>query len=432
MNGWPPPFAVPRPPSEKTSPSSSAPFATQLHRTRSQTRGNRVERRRLATLVPDPDFRLNPARAVFVHGPIEQSLVDRLIPGILKHQSQSRLPLSVYIDSTGGSVLQAEALLALLRASDQGFSGPCRIITAVTSFAASAAADLLSYGDYAIAFPQSTIHFHGVRTFSENAITVEAASGLMQSLKLNNDRYAVELATRSIHRFIFLYVSLRYQFPSIREELAKPHLSELECLLHILSARLSNPARQVLLRARLRNELYAKLSTAILGNRQVRALLNPEHAGSYPNLEAAILRALIGHELKSNPKSGWTFGADGINQVVEKFFLFTEYIGHVGNAKLHEVYERWGDSVVDPEEEIPAAPAPAGDPGNRRIEKLREILVPLWLFFVALCHSLQTGENTLSARDAYWLGLVDEVLGDPGLPSLRLLVEFQPDDSTAP
>jgi ATP-dependent protease ClpP protease subunit len=403
-----------------------------LRRTRSQIRGKSTGRRRLATLVPDPDFRLNPARAVFVHGPIEQSLVDRLIPVILKHQSQSRLPLSVYIDSTGGSVLQAEALLALLRASDQDFTRPCRIITAVTSFAASAAADLLSYGDYAIAFPQSTIHFHGVRTFSENAITVEAASGLMQSLKLNNDRYAVELASRSIHRFIFLYVSLRHQFPCVREELSKPHLPDLDCLLYMISTRLSPPARQVLLRANLRNELYAKLSTAIFRDRSVQALLNPERASRYPNLEAAVLRALVGHELKSNPKTGWTFGATGINQVVEKFFLFTEYLGHVGNAKLQEVYDRWGDSVVDAEEESSAAPPPAGDPGNRRIEKLRALLQPLWLFFVALCHSLQTGENTLSARDAYWLGLVDEVLGDPDLPSVRLLVEFQLDPSAAP
>ena len=48
-----------------------------------------------------------------------------------------------------------EALLLLLRLSNQDSSGPCRIITAVTSRAASAAADLLSSGDYALAYRQA-------------------------------------------------------------------------------------------------------------------------------------------------------------------------------------------------------------------------------------------------------------------------------------
>ena len=114
---------------------------------------------------------------------IDQPLIDRLIPEILNLQAQSRGPISVYIDSVGGSVLQAEVLLLLLKASSQDFAPPCRIITTVTSFAASAAADLLAFGDYAIAFPQSTIHYHGVRTIPEHAITAETASGLLQSLK---------------------------------------------------------------------------------------------------------------------------------------------------------------------------------------------------------------------------------------------------------
>jgi hypothetical protein len=43
-----------------------------------------------------------------------------------------------------------------------------------------------------------------------------------------------------------------------------------------------------------------------------------------------------------------------------------------------------------------------------------------------LCHALQEGENELTATDAYWLGLVDEVVGK-NLLSARSFEEFKPD-----
>jgi hypothetical protein len=51
----------------------------------------------------------------------------------------------------------------------------------------------------------------------------------------------------------------------------------------------------------------------------------------------------------------------------------------------------------------------------------------MWSFFVALCHALQEGENDVTAKDAYWLGLVDEVLGEAELPSMRVVAEYKED-----
>jgi len=42
---------------------------------------------------------------------------------------------------------------------------------------------------------------------------------------------------------------------------------------------------------------------------------------------------------------------------------------------------------------------------------------------MALCHVLQQGDNHLTARDAFWLGMIDEVIGVKELPSFRLLTE---------
>ena len=93
-------------------------------------------------IVPDPNFRPNPARAIFVLGLIDQPLIERLTPQIVTLCSQNREPITVYIDSRGGSVASAESILRLLQSTDQDGASPCRLITVVTGHAASAAADL--------------------------------------------------------------------------------------------------------------------------------------------------------------------------------------------------------------------------------------------------------------------------------------------------
>ena len=69
-----------------------------------------------------PYFRLNPSRSVQVVGKIDRDLLARVTPQILKLQAQSREPITVYIDSNGGSVAAVETLLSLLRVSDQDSS----------------------------------------------------------------------------------------------------------------------------------------------------------------------------------------------------------------------------------------------------------------------------------------------------------------------
>jgi hypothetical protein len=59
------------------------------------------------------------------------------------------------------------------------------------------------------------------------------------------------------------------------------------------------------------------------------------------------------------------------------------------------------------------------------VAKLRPVIQPIWLFFVALCHILQERDNVLTAADAYWLGLIDEVIGLDEL-NFGLMIEAGP------
>jgi ATP-dependent protease ClpP protease subunit len=168
-------------------------------------------------IVPQPAYRPNPTRALFLTGEISPELVAQLTPSILRLLHESRDPITVYIvDSPGGSVSSMERILSLLNSSDQDFRTPCQIITVVTERAASAAADLLASGDYAIALPESSILYHGVRTPLRTA-TAEQTSMLAHYLRMSNDYYAMELARKIEFRFTFRFAQLRGDFDKFRE-----------------------------------------------------------------------------------------------------------------------------------------------------------------------------------------------------------------------
>ena len=49
------------------------------------------------------------------------------------------------------------------------------------------------------------------------------------------------------------------------------------------------------------------------------------------------------------------------------------------------------------------------------LEQAYTKIEPLWSFSFTLCRELTAGEHPISPEDAWWLGLIDEVLGSPSL-----------------
>jgi hypothetical protein len=156
-----------------------------------------------------------------------------------------------------------ESLWRLLTASNQDAAPPCHIITVVTSRAASAAADLLSSGDYAIALPQSAILYHGSRTFRDLPLTVETTSMLAQLLRLTNETYAMELVRKIESRFMFRFMLSKSQFDAVRKKNARKQMTDTECFLAVVSSSLSDRAKKLFETARERHGRYeALLNTA--------------------------------------------------------------------------------------------------------------------------------------------------------------------------
>ena len=380
-------------------------------------------------LVPDPNFRPNPNRAIFISGLIDQALVDRLTPTIMELCEDNRQPISVYIDSRGGSPQSAETILRLLKATNQDNEPGCHVITVVTTRAASAAADLLSAGDYAIALPDTSILFHGVRTPTwSDLVTVEQASSIADFLKLSNDRYAMTLARKSERRFMYLFFALRNQFPAHRIKLNKPNLSPLECFIGLVRENISPLAKKILDRAWERYERYNALLSHVFAL-AARTKKNPFAGGaSGAEMESFMLRAIVQFELKKNKADKeWTFSGRGLVRVNDDFFLLQEYFATAYSIEFNQLCERWANLVLSDADNTELALIQEPERTEKKRAMVRPHFQPAWSFLVALCHALQEGENEISALDAFWLGLIDEVLGQYGLPLKRYFAEFQPD-----
>ena len=376
-------------------------------------------------ITPNADFRPNPGRAIYIQGTIDQSLLQRLTPRIVSLQNRSRDPITVYIDSLGGSTFAADALRDLLTANNLDLAGPCRLITVATTTAASAAADLLIAGDYALAYPGTRILYHGVRNNPDIALTVELASVLRESLKSTNDRYAVTLTHRASSRFIWRFVSVRSEFDRIRNRYQNSTMSDIDCFLDIVSENISAPAHRVINSARERTERYnALVAHASKAVTKSKRFLNAKRLA---DKEAVVIKAIVDFELISNKSTRWTFEQVGLSQLTDDFFLLQEYFANVESPEFRQHCLRWANFILTTDDQNKLNETSEETRDDEIFKKVLPSLRPVWSFFVALCHALQEGENELTAADACWLGLIDEIIGSTEPMPLRYFSEFTPD-----
>jgi len=253
----------------------------------------------------------------------------------------------------------------------------------------------------------------------DDAITTETASTLTESLRLANDRHAMRLAERSAWRFIFRYVYLKNRFPKYRAQRTSIK-TDLECFISILMETVSDSAREILAFSKRRFERYKDLVTFFEKGLKKKKAIN-----RVAEAEAVALKRMIEFELKRNKSSDWRLGAGGLIQITDDFILLSEYINTHESRPFREHCERWKKFFLTPTEQAAIAKLPAKDRRSKVVEKLRPHIQPIWLFFVALCHILQERDNMLTASDAYWLGLIDEVIGLEEI-NFRLIMETMP------
>ena len=120
-------------------------------------------------------------------------------------------------------------------------SSPCSTIMVACGHAQSAAAQLLSLGDWAIAQPESKLLYHGSFVQKWQGITAECAGALNATLKDSNWNAAASIARKSVRGFRLIMSALRPSFEEHRAvNVGAPTQADIERLAAILNGKLSH------------------------------------------------------------------------------------------------------------------------------------------------------------------------------------------------
>jgi hypothetical protein len=373
---------------------------------------------------PDHNFRPNPDRGVNVFGEFSDALTATVVPKILQWRQAGTLPITVYINSPGGDTRCLDTIHNTLKTNDPDGKRSW-IITVVVGMANSAAATLLALGDYVIAYPDATIHFHGVRFSQDDDITMEKAAGMAAWLQAKNDATAIRLAGAFLTRLVVLYDQLKPKFAEAKE--SNPEcISDVECFAQCIYRKLTPAGQRVVERAVSRWRSIEQLSEAVF--KKVNKLKTEDSL----RIEAAILSEIVNFEIKQHKGTQWSLDSDGIAQVVEDYNILRDY--HAGEYQkfVKRVIQRFAFTFLSEDERKEAQTLdakPEADKSEWLMPKIKERIRPFVYFTVSLCRYLHERENSFTARDAYWLGAVDEVYGTK-LPCLRKLFEEKEEEAT--
>lgn len=384
-------------------------------------------------------------RAIMIDESISDQLVRRLAPSILKLRQQSSDPITVAIDSAGGSLSALETLLGLLH-------GPLQnrrygsTVTVVINRAYSAAANLLAFGDYAVAMAHGRVLFHDVRIGEMEDVTPAKARDIEKSLQDANDRSAQQLATQIVPKLFWVYIDRRHKFDEVGNTYPQI-LKDCQGALGPLSV--PPEGCQFVDIAGFATTLYALLS--VDNDHLIHGVM--QRLAKWVNL-TRLAQGFPTFRQKGSRRPGLLDGARQLHKDLhgkstsladyedEIKLLLTLLIAELSDAEkkfmanLDEAtrnfvliqsmneqrHKRTAMRIMLEHKHMFFMPNFDELEDDKR-EAVVAAALPyaqlFWLFCVSLCRELFEGEHILSPRDCQLLGLVDEVMGGGQVESRR-------------
>lgn len=394
---------------------------------------------------------INWQRSLIITTPIDDDLVRKLTPQILALRQESCEPITIGIDSPGGSLASLDTLLGLLSGPDQDKT-TIPIITVATNRAYSAAANFLAFGNYAVALKHAQILYHDVRFGGLEDVTPERARDAAKSLQDANDKFALRLAHRIIKRLIWIYVDLQKDFKKMQLTYPKIHMQissavatyapntnghesfDLASFATSLWARLSSQNDSLIQNVIERLERWIKLTKISKGtptyrqkSSRIPGLLDGTRhlykllKGSSEDFESAeedlkLLLTLIVTDLVHKKTERLSFQML-FERSIREFAILdsmndSKHIKYASDLMLQHPYIFF---KID-SEDFKSKPE---DEKAEILNKAEPHARLMWHFCVLLCRELFEGEHVLKPDDAQLLGLVDEVSGGGPIQSKR-------------
>jgi hypothetical protein len=169
---------------------------------------------------------------------------------------------------------------------------------------------------------------------------------------------------------------------------------------------------------------------ADLGSSVSRHLMRFKDGGtnlSGARWESEMFKAVLKYKVNLHKNDRWRLSGSGLQEVTEDFGLLHDF--HFGDQRqeLKKWNRTYGEMVLSDQEKTEYGNL-TGTIAEREkwlTDKSAPKLRPIWYLMVSICRLLQGDDYRLSARQAYWLGLIDEVPGSD-LPCLRTAAESDP------
>jgi ATP-dependent protease ClpP protease subunit len=359
--------------------------------------------------VKKPDWRRpNPSRAIEVFGEFTDELGQKLLSQIHVLREQNNDSITVYINSVGGSILVLKYINGLLDSRDLN-NEFCRTVSVASGTAASAGAILLAFGDYAYAYEHSLIHFHAVRT-QDLPETFQDATQVLGSLERSQREISRSVAQAVIRRVIFRYQTLKEKFDCKRTDVPDKELIELTCFLDAIRHEISGKARSLV------EKTYRNVVSARSLTQKVLEKSKAFHSRSPVRSDAKVLIGVIKHEISEyeKKKKHWRIDERGAIQIVSDYLAIRDYNLGEHREIMGGLLKNFGIDFLPDSDKPEYKKLQQSDPKKSITflwERAMPTLEPLWYYTISLCRILLEDENRLTPADAYWMGIIDEVIG---------------------
>jgi len=348
----------------------------------------------------------NAARSVTISGLFGDGTAKKALAEISSLIKQSPDPVTIYIKSSHGGLINAFNRIASFSATNSNSGRQCQLVTVLQGVAKSAAAFMVVSGDSAFMEIQAKIIFHGIScaNYSKGmTLTGENAMPLAIRLDRENRALALKLSSTIWPRLIRLSLLLHFQGdePPIKAR-ARSALS-----LGRFADRMA---------ARLEAQACQKLIQSAAEYAEAMAAFGKFHHSKNDQMQRSDIGRL-GDFLKDNlarwSESDSIIDEFALAEIGSDYFFFREIAKEDTNARFLEYSRKFGQNFLSPDESREYLQIHSADSSRAEgllREKLSPMLRQLRYLAIALSSQLLIGETSVSASDAYWLGLIDEVL----------------------
>ncbi len=267
-------------------------------------------------------------------------------------------------------------------------------------------------GHFAYARADANIIFHGTRYNVIRPLTkIKKGDAISMGMLLDkqNRRIADNLSQAMVYRIVHRYLEYTNKAQS-HTGVASPHPAVgLHKFVKYLHAQLSSPQSKAVL------EQSFAFTKTILSLRKYFEQRNKEISGVTRAGQGRVFKAIISRKLSTPAKASWSLDETNVPGIMFDYLFFNELMAKDQTVLLKNLAKSFGSYFLSNNEAAAYKNITGGrfEAHSFLFDCVKDKIAVLWYFTMALTRRLLTGETNLSAVDAYWLGLVDEVLYTP-------------------